>query len=141
MTERACSPCLWFLRKTRPLCAITGEHGNAELINKYGFAVPDNPFDAVQLDKDALMASATESLGEEGCQQRCSFLNAHRCATVLWCPAAAAAAAVSCFMLVACCCCSILFHACCLLLLQNLVSCMLPTTTAITVAIYVPLLL
>lgn len=56
----------------------TGEHGNAELINKYGFAVPDNPFDSIKMDKDALVAEAADAMGEEACNQRCAFLHHHR---------------------------------------------------------------
>lgn len=55
-----------------------GEHGNAELINKYGFALADNPFDSIKLDKDTLVAQAADAMGEEECNQRCAFLRHHR---------------------------------------------------------------
>ena len=58
------------------MCA--GEHGNAELINKYGFALPDNPFDSIKLDKDTLLAQAADAMGEEACSQRTAFLHHHR---------------------------------------------------------------
>ncbi|GLC60363.1 hypothetical protein PLESTB_001604200 [Pleodorina starrii] len=40
-----------------------GEHGNDELVNKYGFALPCNPFDEVTLDKGAVVAAAQAELG------------------------------------------------------------------------------
>ncbi len=55
-----------------------GEHGNAELVNKYGFALPENPFDAVKLDKAGLIAIASKQMGTGICQQRCSFLEDQR---------------------------------------------------------------
>ena len=55
-----------------------GEHGNAELVNKYGFALADNPFDCVKLDKTSLVGIATKHMGREICQQRCTFLSDQR---------------------------------------------------------------
>jgi len=55
-----------------------GEHGNAELVNKYGFALADNPFDAVKLDKTSLVGIATKHMGNDVCQQRCTFLSDQR---------------------------------------------------------------
>lgn len=55
-----------------------GEHGNAELINKYGFALTDNPFDSIKLDKGTLVAQAADAMGEEACKERCAFLHLHR---------------------------------------------------------------
>ncbi|DBA84491.1 TPA: hypothetical protein ACH3X1_006110 [Trebouxia sp. C0004] len=52
-----------------------GEHGNAELVNKYGFALADNPFDTVKLDKTSLVGIATKQMGNDVCQQRCTFLS------------------------------------------------------------------
>ncbi|DBA97673.1 TPA: hypothetical protein ACH3X3_012565 [Trebouxia sp. C0006] len=52
-----------------------GEHGNAELVNKYGFALADNPFDCVKLDKTSLVGIATKHMGNDVCQQRCTFLS------------------------------------------------------------------
>ncbi|KXZ53733.1 hypothetical protein GPECTOR_6g650 [Gonium pectorale] len=54
-----------------------GEHGNAELVNKYGFALPCNPFDEVSLDKDELMAAAEAELGRKAAQRRAKFLRKH----------------------------------------------------------------
>ncbi|DBA79471.1 TPA: hypothetical protein ACH3X2_007743 [Trebouxia sp. C0005] len=51
-----------------------GEHGNAELVNKYGFALTDNPFDSVKLNKASLVEIATKQMGNDVCQQRCTFL-------------------------------------------------------------------
>ncbi|KAI8472158.1 MAG: hypothetical protein J3K34DRAFT_519919 [Monoraphidium minutum] len=42
-----------------------GEHSNAELLRKYGFALPANPFDSVTLDAAALLAAAAAELGDE----------------------------------------------------------------------------
>lgn len=55
-----------------------GEHGNAELVNKYGFALADNPFDSVKLDKTSLIGIATKQMGNDVCQQRCAFLSDQR---------------------------------------------------------------
>jgi len=55
-----------------------GEHGNAELVNKYGFALADNPFDCVKLDKTSLVGIATKHMGNDVCQQRCTFLSDQR---------------------------------------------------------------
>lgn len=58
---------------------VAGEHGNAELVNKYGFALPDNPFDTVKLDKQCLVALANQHEGGgKACKKRCKFLNDHR---------------------------------------------------------------
>ena len=55
-----------------------GEHGNAELVNKYGFALTDNPFDSVKLNKASLVEIATKQMGNDVCQQRCTFLRDQR---------------------------------------------------------------
>lgn len=60
-----------------------GELGNAELVTKYGFALPGNPFDAVRLAKDDVVAEARELLGEAECSRRCRFLEHARCGTVI----------------------------------------------------------
>jgi hypothetical protein len=56
-----------------------GELGNAELVAKYGFALPGNPFDAVRVDKAALVAAAIAELGPRACRARARFLALHRC--------------------------------------------------------------
>ncbi len=56
-----------------------GELGNAELVAKYGFALRCNPFDAVRMDKAALVDAAAVALGARACRARCRFLAAHRC--------------------------------------------------------------
>ena len=61
-----------------PAHVSAGEHGNAELVNKYGFALPDNPFDAVTLNKDSVVDIASGHMGEASCQQRCAFLDSER---------------------------------------------------------------
>lgn len=55
-----------------------GEHGNAHLVMKYGFALRGNPFDAVALDKQQLVAAAREVVGGRQSRQRCRFLQDHR---------------------------------------------------------------
>lgn len=59
-----------------------GEHSNAELLRKYGFALPANPFDSVTLAAAALVAAAEASSGGGGtreARQRVRWLNAQRC--------------------------------------------------------------
>ncbi|KAG2434596.1 hypothetical protein HXX76_007491 [Chlamydomonas incerta] len=57
-----------------------GEHGNAELVKKYGFALPCNAFDEVLLDKGALLAAAEALLaaaaggGKKALRRRTQFL-------------------------------------------------------------------
>lgn len=51
-----------------------GEKGNADLLSKYGFALRDNPFTAVSLDKPALLAAAAAVLGKRALQARRRFL-------------------------------------------------------------------
>lgn len=63
------------LKSGQEILNTYGEHGNAELVNKYGFALPDNPFDAVKLDKTNLVGIATKQMGNDVCQQRCTFLS------------------------------------------------------------------
>lgn len=61
-----------------------GELGNAELVSKYGFALPDNPFDALELDKQDLVDAARlhmrKSLSERCFRRRMRFLEQQRCA-------------------------------------------------------------
>lgn len=64
------------------MCVTPGEHGNAELVNKYGFALPDNPFDTVKLDKQKLSALAKQKLGSKAYKKRRQFLDAHRSAAL-----------------------------------------------------------
>lgn len=61
-----------------------GELSSADLVNKYGFApVPkSNPFDAVTLDKAALVGAARHALGERSLRQRCRLLTQERSAVL-----------------------------------------------------------
>lgn len=43
-------------------------------MNKYGFALPDNPFDAIKLDKQSIVALAKQKHGSKACNKRCKFL-------------------------------------------------------------------
>ena len=66
------------LPSTLPLPSTqAGEHGNAELVSKYGFALRQNPFTAVCLGAQQLLAAASTALGERRCRQRCRFLRCH----------------------------------------------------------------
>lgn len=38
-----------------------GEHGNAELVNKYGFALPHNPFDEVRRPPAVCLSESTSA--------------------------------------------------------------------------------
>ena len=55
-----------------------GELGNAELVAKYGFALPDNPFDKLTLDKATLLELACDLLSKKALAQRCEFLERER---------------------------------------------------------------
>lgn len=54
-----------------------GELGNAELVSKYGFALRQNPFTVVSLDKAALLAGAEAWLGQRAARRRARFLRTH----------------------------------------------------------------
>ena len=56
-----------------------GELGNADLVSKYGFALSDNPFSAVILDKASLLQAAEEILGVREMRLRSRFLRKERC--------------------------------------------------------------
>eukprot|EP00198_Chlamydomonas_reinhardtii_P003225 XP_001692561.1 predicted protein [Chlamydomonas reinhardtii] len=57
-----------------------GEHSNAELVNKYGFALPYNAFDEILLDKGAVLEAAEQLLaaaaggGKKALKRRTQFL-------------------------------------------------------------------
>jgi len=51
-----------------------GEHGNAELVLKYGFALLQNPWTTVTVAPRDLEAAADAVLGSQVAQQRCKFL-------------------------------------------------------------------
>jgi hypothetical protein len=55
-----------------------GELDNSELVCKYGFALHDNPFSNLQLDKDLMVAKASKLLGSRECKRRCSYLEKQR---------------------------------------------------------------
>lgn len=69
---------MYSMLRTNLWSTAAGEHGNAELVNKYGFALADNPFDCVKLDKTSLVGIATKHMGNDVCQQRCTFLSDQR---------------------------------------------------------------
>lgn len=60
-----------------------GELGNADLVSKYGFALRNNPFDAIQLDKQQLVAAARKGAArhkvtKRSFQRRLQFLQDER---------------------------------------------------------------
>lgn len=60
-----------------PICTRLrsyGELGNAELVKKYGFALRQNPFTAVGLDKRRLLAAARAALGPRRWKVRAALL-------------------------------------------------------------------
>lgn len=63
-----------------------GELGNADLVNKYGFALLQNPFSVVQLDKAAVVEAAVHQLGnsmtERARRRRRRFLEDQRSAAI-----------------------------------------------------------
>ncbi|CAD7703274.1 unnamed protein product [Ostreobium quekettii] len=56
-----------------------GEHSNAELLHKYGFALLSNPFNVITIAKQAVVDAMTDIMGEELCRERCELLqdNSH----------------------------------------------------------------
>ena len=56
-----------------------GELGNADLVSKYGFALPHNPFDTVQLDKGQLLEAASTLMTQRSFRRRRKFLEQERC--------------------------------------------------------------
>ena len=58
-----------------------GELGSAELVAKYGFALPPdaaNPFDAVTLDKGSVIKEAGRLISARALRARCRFLAEER---------------------------------------------------------------
>lgn len=64
--------------KGREVHNTYGELGNAELVTKYGFALRENPFDAVLLDKSEVVVESRRIMGDRACRQRCRFLSRER---------------------------------------------------------------
>ncbi|GAB4814451.1 hypothetical protein N2152v2_001497 [Parachlorella kessleri] len=62
--------------KGREVHNTYGEHGNCELLFKYGFALRENPFTAVSLDKEELLTAAKSLLGVRAFKGRRRFLEA-----------------------------------------------------------------
>ena len=56
-----------------------GELGNVDLVSKYGFALGDNPFSVVVLDKAAVLQAAERLMGVRKLRLRCRFLRKERC--------------------------------------------------------------
>ena len=59
-----------------------GELGNVDLVSKYGFALDDNPFSVVVLDKGSVLQAAERIMGVREMRLRCRFLRKERYATV-----------------------------------------------------------
>ena len=55
-----------------------GELPSHELVHKYGFALPGNPYDVVTLDKTPLLSAAEGRLPADSLQERMAFLELHR---------------------------------------------------------------
>ena len=55
-----------------------GEYGNSELVYKYGFALRDNPFDSVSLDKELLLEKVKSCIPADSFDARCTFLDQFR---------------------------------------------------------------
>lgn len=51
-----------------------GEHGNAELVSKYGFALHKNPFSEVQINKLSILSIASRALSRSELKKRRRFL-------------------------------------------------------------------
>lgn len=55
-----------------------GELGNVDLLSKYGFALLDNPFSVVVLNKAAVLQAAERIMGVREMRLRCRFLRRER---------------------------------------------------------------
>ena len=55
-----------------------GEYGNSELVYKYGFALRNNPFDSVLLDKTLITDATIAQLKIRAYKARASFLEEFR---------------------------------------------------------------
>lgn len=55
-----------------------GELSNTELVLKYGFALRDNPFSMVELDKGVILRAAQQLHGAKAFAKRRRFLLDHR---------------------------------------------------------------
>lgn len=55
-----------------------GELTNAELVSKYGFALPENPFTAVTLDKQCVMTMAANWVGKAKFERRRRYIEDFR---------------------------------------------------------------
>ena len=55
-----------------------GELGNVDLVSKYGFALDDNPFSVVVLDKGLVLQAAERMMGMREMRLRCRFLRKER---------------------------------------------------------------
>ena len=62
-----------------------GELSNTELVLKYGFALLNNPFSTVELNKAVLVEAAREQLGAEAFSRRQRFLLENRSVSTLGC--------------------------------------------------------
>lgn len=66
------------LRECQEIFNTFGELGNADLLCKYGFTLPDNPFSSVQLSKDHYCSVVTERLGSDAFQERAAYVEEQR---------------------------------------------------------------
>lgn len=55
-----------------------GELENSELVCKYGFALPNNPFNAVHLDKKVVVEEAAALISSAEVKTRCLYLEEQR---------------------------------------------------------------
>ena len=55
-----------------------GELGNVDLVSKYGFALSDNPFSVVVLDKASVLQAAERTMGVREMRLRSRFLRKER---------------------------------------------------------------
>lgn len=56
-----------------------GELDNTELVCKYGFALPNNPFNCVHLSKAGLLKEAETLVGKKQLKRREDYLEEQRC--------------------------------------------------------------
>lgn len=74
MQIRAACP----LSKNEEVFNTFGELDNTELVCKYGFALPQNPFSSVQLSKEVVVKEAGKLLGAKECKRRLAYLAEQR---------------------------------------------------------------
>lgn len=84
MAKKVCHWCFWqivaacALSKGQEIFNTFGELENSELVCKYGFALPNNPFNSVHLSKSIFLEEAKTLLGRQELKKRQAYLETER---------------------------------------------------------------